>query len=147
MLGLADRSKLILLFKEMLKGNQKEAINSLRELIDSGLDAKNFLNDILEMISLRNKAREDKNYERENLNSLILELIDQYSKNLDTQDLGIFWQLTINFPCGHENENLTLEMYIMQLIHLKNIASELKIENKYKIRYFANQNRSRKKFR
>ena len=50
MLGIADRGKLMLLFKEILSGNQKEAVDYLRELIDSGLDAKNFLNDILEIL-------------------------------------------------------------------------------------------------
>ena len=55
MLGLADRGKLIFLFKEILKGNQKEALNLLRELIDNGHDAKHFLNDVLEMIYLYKK--------------------------------------------------------------------------------------------
>ena len=32
MLGLADRSKIISLFKEVLNGNEKEALNYLREL-------------------------------------------------------------------------------------------------------------------
>ena len=137
MLGLADRSKLILLFKEMLKGNQKEAINSLRELIDSGLDAKNFLNDILEMIYLFNRRINLGPIDKDMMISESeLELIDQYSKNLDTQDLGIFWQLTIKTIDDLRivvNEGITLEMYIMQLMHLKNISQmdELKIENKY----------------
>ena len=52
MLGLADRNKLIVLFKEVLSGEQKKAIQMLREMIDSGLDAKNFLNDFLEIIYL-----------------------------------------------------------------------------------------------
>ena len=55
MLGLADRSKLLFLFKEILSGNQKEAVGHLRELIDNGLDAKNFLNDILELLYLFNR--------------------------------------------------------------------------------------------
>jgi len=128
MLGLADKSKLIMIFKEILLGNQKEAISKLRLLIDSGLDAKNFLNDILEMIYLFNR--------RINLGPLqddvlISEaealLIDQYSKNLDVHDLGLFWQLTIktiNDLKIVSNENLALEMYIMQLIHLKGIENE-----------------------
>ena len=137
MLGLADRSKLILLFKEMLKGNQKEAINSLTELIVSGLDAKNFLNDILEMIYLFNRRINLGPIDKDMMISESeLELIDQYSKNLDTQDLGIFWQLTIKTIDDLRivvNEGIALEMYIMQLIHLKNISQmdELKIENKY----------------
>ena len=52
MLGLADRSKIISLFKEILSGNEKEALKYLKELIDDGLDAKNFLNDILEVLYL-----------------------------------------------------------------------------------------------
>ena len=44
MLGLADKIKLISLFKEVLLGKEKEALKYLKELIDDGLDAKNFLN-------------------------------------------------------------------------------------------------------
>ena len=125
MLGLADRSKLILLFKEILLGNQKEASNHLRELIDSGLDAKNFLNDILEILYLFNRRINLGPIEQDLLISESeLKLIDTFSKNLDTQDLGIFWQLTIKTMDDLKiigNENLTLEMYVMQMIHLKNI--------------------------
>ena len=46
MLGLADKTKIILLFKEILNGKEKNALKHLEELIESGLDAKNFLNDI-----------------------------------------------------------------------------------------------------
>ena len=40
------------------------------------------------------------------------------------QDIGLFWQLTIKTMDDLRivgNENLTLEMFIMQLVHLKNI--------------------------
>ena len=43
MLGLADKSKIISLFKEVLTGNEKEALKCLTALIDNGLDAKIFL--------------------------------------------------------------------------------------------------------
>jgi len=125
MLGLADRSKLILLFKEILSGNQKEAINHLRELIDSGLDAKNFLNDILEILYLFSRRINLGPIEKDlMISESELQLIDAYSKNLDAQDLGIFWQLTIKTMEDLRitgNENLVLEMYIMQLMHLKSI--------------------------
>ena len=48
--GLADKSKIISLFKEVLIGNEKDALKFLHELINDGLDAKNFLNDIDECI-------------------------------------------------------------------------------------------------
>ena len=53
-----------------------------------------------------------------------VQMIDQYSKNIDMQDIGLFWQLTLKTIDDLKivgNENLTLEMYIMQLIHLKDI--------------------------
>ena len=42
MLGLADKTKVITLFKEVLSGNEKSASSILNELINDGLDAKNF---------------------------------------------------------------------------------------------------------
>ena len=125
MLGLADRSKLILLFKQMLSGNQVEAINLLKEMIDSGLDAKNFLNDILEIIYLFNRRINLGPIEKDlMISESEIKLINDYSKNLDSQDLGIFWQLTIKTMDDLRvvgNENLSLDMYIMQLMHLKKI--------------------------
>ena len=125
MLGLADRSKLILLFKEILSGNQSEAISHLKELINSGLDAKNFLNDILEILYLFNRRINLGPIEKDlMISESETQLINEYSKNLDSQDLGIFWQLTIKTMDDLRiigNENLTLEMYIMQLMHIKNI--------------------------
>jgi len=125
MLGLADRSKLILLFKEILSGNQKEAVNHLRELIDSGLDAKNFLNDILEILYLFNRRINLGPIEKDlMISESELQLINVYSKNLDAQDLGIFWQLTIKTMDDLRivgNENLALEVYVMQLMHIRKI--------------------------
>ena len=60
------------------------------------------------------------------------QMIDQYSKNIDMQDIGLFWQLTIKTIDDLRiigNENLTLEMYIMQLVHLKSIETKKQISN------------------
>jgi DNA polymerase-3 subunit gamma/tau len=61
-----------------------------------------------------------------------VQMIDQYSKNIDMQDIGLFWQLTIKTIDDLRivgNENLTLEMYIMQLVHLKNIDTKKQVSN------------------
>ena len=138
MLGLADKSKVILLFKEVLNGKEKEALKYLNELINDGLDAKNFLNDILEVLYLFSRRVNLGPIEKDmSVSEAEVEMVDQYSKNIDMQDIGLFWQLTIKTIDDLKivgNENLTLEMYIMQLVHLKNIdeKKELNIESEIK---------------
>jgi DNA polymerase-3 subunit gamma/tau len=61
-----------------------------------------------------------------------IKLINEYSKNLDSQDLGLFWQLTIKTMDDLRvvgNENLTLEMYVMQLMHLKKIDQKQEVSS------------------
>ena len=125
MLGLADRSKTIELFKEILLDDQKSALLHLKELIENGLDAKNFLNDILEILYLFGRRVNLGPIKKDMMVSESeVQLIEKYSTNLDMYDLGLFWQLTIKTMNDLNivgNENLTLEMYVMQLIHLKSI--------------------------
>ena len=133
MLGLADKSKVISLFKEVLSGNEKNALNILNELINDGLDAKNFLNDILEVLYLFSRRISLGPIEKDmSVSEAEVQMIDQYSKNIDMQDIGLFWQLTIKTIDDLRivgNENLTLEMYIMQLVHLKNIDTKKQVSN------------------
>ena len=133
MLGLADKSKVIKLFKEVLSGNEKNASNILNELINDGLDAKNFLNDILEVLYLFSRRTSLGPIVKDmSISEAEVQMIDQYSKNIDMQDIGLFWQLTIKTIDDLRivgNENLTLEMYIMQLVHLKNIDTKKQVSN------------------
>ena len=136
MLGLADKSKVIYLFKEVLSGNEKSALKYLNDLINDGLDAKNFLNDILEVLYLFSRRISLGSIEKDmSISESEIQMVEQYSKNIDMQDIGLFWQLTIKTIDDLRivgNENLTLEMYIMQLVHLKSIDERkeiIKIEN------------------
>jgi DNA polymerase-3 subunit gamma/tau len=133
MLGLADKSKIISLFKEVLTGNEKDALKFLHELINDGLDAKNFLNDILEVLYLFSRRISLGPIEKDmSISEAEVQMVDQYSKNIDMQDIGLFWQLTIKTIDDLRivgNENLTLEMYIMQLVHLKNIDTRKETQN------------------
>ncbi|MDC0937885.1 DNA polymerase III subunit gamma/tau [Pelagibacteraceae bacterium] len=133
MLGLADKSKVISLFKEVLDGNEKEALKYLNELINNGVDAKNFLNDILEVLYLFSRRISLGPIEKDmSISETEIQMVDEYSKNIDMQDIGLFWQLTIKTIDDLRlvgNENLTLEMFIMQLLHLKNIDERKEIPN------------------
>ena len=133
MLGLADKTKVISLLKEVLSGKEKESITILKELINDGLDAKNFLNDILEVLYLFSRKINLGPIEDDlSVSESELQMVDQYSKNIDMQDIGLFWQLTIKTIDDLRivgNENLTLEMYVMQLIHLRNLEDKKETTN------------------
>ncbi len=133
MLGLADKSKVISLLEEVMNGNDKGALNILKELINNGLDAKNFLNDILEVLYLFSRRISLGPIEKDmSVSESEVQMIDKITKNIDVQDIGLFWQLTIKTIDDLRivgNENLTLEMYIMQLTHLKNIDTRKEISN------------------
>ncbi len=130
MLGLADKSKVVLLLKDVLSGKEKEALSSLKDLLDNGVDARNFLNDMLEILYLFSRRINLGSIEKDmTVSEAEGQMIDQHSKNIEMQDIGLFWQLTIKTIDDLRlvgNENLILEMYIIQLIHLKNLDEKKK---------------------
>ena len=134
MLGLADRTKVISLLNEALQGNEKNALNYMKELIEDGIDAKILLNDILEVLYLFSRTINLGVIEKDmSLSETEIKLVEKYSKNIDMQDLGLFWQLTLKTIDDLRiigNENLTLEMYVMQLTHLKKLILKIICQKK-----------------
>ena len=124
MLGIADKSKIINLISCIFEGNERGALEQLKELSDGGLDAKNFLNDFLELLYLFGRRANLGPIEKDLfLSEGEIKLIDKISKDLNMQDLGLFWQLslkTIEDLKLVSNEDIALKMFVMQLIHIKN---------------------------
>ena len=149
MLGLADKSKVISLIKDALSGNENGALSTLKELIENGIDAKNFLNDILEVLYLFSRKINLGSIEKDlSISEAEAQMVEQYSKNIDMQDLALFWQLTIKTIDDLRiigDENLTLEMYVMQLAHLKNLDNTNEIINENNIQSEKKENLSGKK--
>ena len=76
------------------------------------------------------------------------QLVEQYSKNIQMQDLALFCQLSIKRIDDLRiigDENLTLEMYVMQLVHLKNLDNTNEIINENNIQSEKKENLSGKK--
>ena len=123
MLGIADKSKIINLITYIFDGNEKGALEQLKDLSDGGLDAKNFLNDFLELLYLFGRRINLGPIEKDLfLSEGETKLIDKISKNLNMQDLGLFWQLslkTIEDLKIVSNEDVALKMFVMQLVHIK----------------------------
>ncbi len=129
MLGLADKTKIIYLLKEVFLGNSNKAIESLENLFMNGLDAKNFLNDVLQILSLINRKlslgsiNNDKILPEEEIN-----LINSISNGIGINDIGLFWQFTIKTLDDLRiinDEEVILKMYILQLIHLKGMKTDI----------------------
>ena len=120
---LVDKSKLIHLLKHVFQGDEKSALKQFKEIFEEGLDAKIFLNDILELIYLFSRRINLGPIEKDLfISEGELELIEATSKNLNTQDLGLFWQLTIKTIEDLRtvsSEKVALDMYlILSLIHI-----------------------------
>ena len=128
MLGIADKSKLVDLINNIFSGEQKKSLDILRELTESGLDAKNFLNDFLELIYVYGRRISLGKIENDLfISDSELNLIEKGSKDLNMQDISLFWQLTLKTIEDIKvvpNDNLALEMFVLQLIYMKNIGSD-----------------------
>ena len=133
MLGLVDKSKLINLLGFVFKGDQKNTLKVFKEIFDDGLDGKLFLNDILEILYLLSRRINLGPIDKDLfLSENEVELIESNSKNLNTKDLALFWQLTIKTIEDLRtvsSEQSALEMYLIQLMHIQDIEDTDTIEN------------------
>ena len=125
--GYFDKSQLIDLFELIIKGEETKVIEIYRKIYDQGIEPKIFINDFLELV-----------YYFKNINFLNLESTnfslndDEFSKikkisnSLDDQTLILFWQFTIK-TLGEldiiSNQNLSVEMFLIRLMHLKSLKS------------------------
>ena len=125
MLGLVDKSKIINLIQHVLRGDQKGALLHFQKIFQGGLDGKLFLNDILEVLYLFSRRINLGSIEKDLfISENEIDLIESSTKGLNNEDLALFWQITIKTIEDLKtvsNEQLTLEMYLLQLIHVKSI--------------------------
>ena len=128
--GFFDKSQLIDIFKLILEGDEKKVVELYRKIYDQGIKPKVFINDFLELV-----------YYFKNINSLTLEStnfslndeefskIEEISKNVDNQVLILFWQFTIRTIEELDlvsNQNLSIEMFLMRLMHIISLKPEKK---------------------
>ena len=129
--GFFDKSQLINLFNFILKGEEKKVIEIYRKIYDQGVDPKAFITDFLELL-----------YYFKNINSLTLEStnfslndeefikIKELSNEIESQILILFWQFTIKVLDELEivsNQNLSVEMFLIRLVHLSDSKKKDKI--------------------
>ena len=127
MLGIADRSKTLNLLKLIFDGNQKKSIDQLKEMINEGLEPKNFLNDLLEIIYFIQQKKNLGTFDSDlSISESEIEIIETISKNVSISTIVVFWQFILK---GLEelfivsNQILSLEMLVIKLIHIKDMPS------------------------
>jgi len=130
--GYFDKSQLIDLFELILKGEETKVISVYRKIYDQGVEPKVFINDFLELL-----------YYFKNINSLTLEStnfslndeefskIKNLSNQIDSEVLILFWQFAISSLEEINivsNQHLSIEMFLIRLMHLTSIKFENKTE-------------------
>ena len=123
--GYFDKSHLIELMKLIFQGKEEQALLKFRNISDLGIDPKIFLNDFLEILYfMKNIKILGKNEINFSLSDNQTKEIEQLSDQVDEKTLIMFWQFCIKFLEELNvvsNQNLSIEMFIIRLIHLKKI--------------------------
>ena len=121
--GYFDKSSLIELIKNLFSGNEKKVFELYRKIYDSGVDPKIFLNDFLEVLYyLKNINFIKLDGNNFSLNDQDFNNLSTISENLDSKDIILFWQFTldtieeINIV---SNPNLSVEMFLFRLMRIK----------------------------
>ena len=123
--GYFDKSQLINLFELVFEGKESEVLNIYRKIYDQGVEPKVFLNDFLELLYYF-KNIEYLNIDGTNflLNDEEFNRIKEISQNVNNETLILFWQFSIKTLEEIDivsNQNLSVEMFLIRLIHLKSI--------------------------
>ncbi len=137
--GYFDKSQLINLFELILKGEEDKVIKIYRKIYDQGVEPKVFINDFLEILyyfkNINSLSLESTNF---SLNDEEFSKIKDISNQVDTEALILFWQFAIASLEELDivsNQHLSIEMFLIRLMHLssiklkKNIDKELKNDN------------------
>ena len=126
--GYFDKSQLIETFKLILKGDEKKVIDKYRQIYNQGIEPKVFINDFLELVyyfkNIESLTLESTNF---SLNDEEFSTIKELSSNIDSKTLILFWQFTIKTIEELDivsNQNLSIEMFLMRLIHLSSFKPQ-----------------------
>jgi DNA polymerase-3 subunit gamma/tau len=134
--GYFDKSQLIDLFELILRGEEEKVIKIYRKIYDQGVEPKIFLNDFLELL-----------YYFKNINSLTLEStnfslndeefnkIKNISNQIQPDVLILFWQFSIKSLEELDivsNQHLSIEMFLIRLMHLSSVKQLKQIDTKPK---------------
>ena len=132
--GYFDKSYLIEIFEHLFNGREKNLIESYKSIYESGVEAKIFLNDFLEILYyLKNIDFIKLNGKNFNLNDNEFKKILEISRKISPETILLYWNFTIK-TLGEldivSNQNIAIEMFLLRLMYLKKINTVQKIDEK-----------------
>ena len=121
--GYYDKSSLIKLFYNLFKGDENKVVNIYRKIYETGVEPKIFLNDFLEILYfIKNISSIKLDGTNFSLNDEEFDEIMKISKLIDSKDIILFWQFTIETIDELDivaNPSLSVEMFLVRLMYLK----------------------------
>ena len=143
--GYVDKSTYIKLLELVLNGDEKSVLKHYRNIYISGVDPTNFLNDFLEILyftkNISHLAIDGTNF---TLNDNEYNEILSLSKKTKPNTFLLFWEYTLKTVREMNlvsNKNILIEMFLIQLIYIKNSKNLYQEEKKnIKINNSNNQN-------
>ncbi|MDA9615813.1 DNA polymerase III subunit gamma/tau [Candidatus Pelagibacter sp.] len=131
--GYFDKSQLINLFQLIFEGKEEKVLNIYRKIYNQGIEPKIFINDFLELLyyfkNIESLEIDSTNF---SLNDDEYKRIKEISKKVNNETLILFWQFTIKALEELDivsNQHLSMEMFLIRLIHLKSIKSNPNVSN------------------
>ena len=121
--GYFDKSWIIELFYNLLKGDEDKVINLYKKIYEAGIEPKIFLNDFLEILYfIKNISSLKLDGTNFSLNDNEFNEIEKISEIIDSKDIILFWQFTIETIDELDivsNPNLCIEMFLIRLMYIK----------------------------
>ena len=126
--GYFDKSSLIELFYNLFKGDENKVVSLYREIYQTGVEPKVFLNDFLEILYfIKNISSISLDGSNFSLNDKEFNDINNISKLIDEKDVILFWQFTIKAMQELDivtNPSLSVEMLLIRLMYLKDFNKQ-----------------------
>ena len=120
--GYANKSSYINLLENIFEGNESSVLDHYKKIYNAGVEPNNFLNEFLEVLyyikNIKYLKVEGTSFslnDSEHKNILLL------AKKIEIKEILLFWEFTLKTLREIQivtNPNLSIEMFLLQLMHL-----------------------------
>ncbi len=121
--GYFDKSYLIDIIFELLRGNEEKVLELYRNIYNQGIEPKLFLNNFLEIIYYLKNFNNLKDFSRSTeFTDFDNKRIENLSNEVDSKTLILFWEFSVEIMSELNlvaNQHLSVEMFLIRLLYIK----------------------------